>query len=109
MGETEVATEPAGNSTDSYIDEQLLLYVASRGIPMPFYNKGSKIIEEAQELQDALVEHLANPTEATLAHVLEEIGDVVITAAVAARQVGVTVEDALAAKIAKDAGRGPKQ
>lgn len=91
---------PEANAA-SPIDRALVEYVTNRGIPMPFYTNGSKIIEEATELRDAVVS--GDP-----GHVKEEVADVVITAAVAARQFGFTVEEALAFKIAKDAGRGPK-
>lgn len=92
----------------SPIEDKLEEYVNTRGIPMPFYTSGKKIIEEAGEARDALQDWLADPTDANLAHLMEEVADLTIVAAVAARQAGFTVEQALDAKIKKDSGRGPK-
>lgn len=104
-----VATEATQQHSEaSHIRAKLEEYVLSRGIPMPVYYNGSKITEEAGELREALQAHLSAPSEATLAHLKEEVADVTIVAAVAAYQFFFTVEEALEAKIAKDKARGPK-
>ena len=109
VGETAEAAEPQQPEATAGVDAYLLEYVSSRGIAMPFYNDGSKITEEAEELREALRAHLRDPSPETLAHLQEEVADVTIVAAVAARQAGFTVEEALRHKIAKDRGRGPKE
>lgn len=86
----------------SNLNDYLLRYVESRGIEMPFYDSGSKITEEAQELRDAV---RARDRDA----VMDESADVTITALVAARQFDFTLEEALEKKIAKDTGRGEKR
>lgn len=77
----------------------LTRYVTTRGIDMPHYNTGSKIIEEAYELQEAV--QLKDKTK-----VMEEAFDVFITALVAAHQFGFSLEEAAEVKINKDRGRG---
>jgi phosphoribosyl-ATP pyrophosphohydrolase len=84
------------------LDAYLTRYILARGIEPPVYDTGSKIIEEALELQQAV---RTRDFEA----VKMEAADVAITALVAARQFGTTLEEALEAKIAEDTGRGPKK
>lgn len=95
-------------STSSPILTALHHYVSNRGIPMPFYTNGSKITEEGQELREALLGFLKNPSSANVQALQEEVADVIFTAAIAARQGNFTPEEAMARKIAKDTGRGPK-
>lgn len=108
FGREEAGEEASEAAPPSLVEAKLVEYVEARGIPMPFYNSGSKITEEAEELRAALQAFLAEPSAANLAHLQEEVADVALTAAVAARQAGFTVEAALEAKIEKDRGRGPK-
>lgn len=84
------------------IVDRLVQYVSERGIAMPHYTDGSKITEEAAELVEAI-------QSGDVQAIMEEVADVVITAAVAARQFGFTVEHAIEIKTKKDAGRGYKK
>jgi hypothetical protein len=79
----------------------MLGYFEQRGIDLPVYTNGNKGIEEAQELAEAWAEGDRD-------HIMQEIADLAIVAAVAAKTQGTTVEECVALKTAKDAGRGPK-
>lgn len=92
--------------TKSWMGRKLIEYVEARGISMPFYRRGSKILEEAEELVEALGEFLEKPNSLKRRrHLMEEVADVAFTAAVAARQGSFSVEEAIEWKIAKDRGR----
>lgn len=83
------------------LHDYLTRYIETREIKMPVYHNGSKIIEEAYELQEAVLNKDRE-------RVMEESFDVFITALVAAHQFGFTLEEAAELKIEKDKGRGEK-
>ena len=96
--ERQLSMEPVSPGMHRYLER----YVTERGIPMPHYDTGSKIVEEAYELQEA-VQHKDR------AKVMEEAFDVFVTALVAVHQFGGTLEEAAEIKINKDRGRGEKK
>jgi phosphoribosyl-ATP pyrophosphohydrolase len=81
------------------IHDLLLQYLVSRGIPMPEITTGRKVLEEARELVDAI-------GIGDIDQIADEVGDVVLVAAVIAQAHGLTVEDCVRGKTARDAGRG---
>lgn len=78
-------------------------YIAARGIPAPRVTNCVKPLEEAAELFAAW-----NAEPRQLHAVMAEVADVVLSVCTVARQLGVTVEECIAYKVALDAGRGPK-
>ena len=100
---TAALTEPAsaivpGRSV-SPIDDLLTRYLASRGWDMPVITTVEKIREEAEELVAAIAS-------GDIDRIGSEVCDVAIVDAVIARHFGLTLEGAIAAKTAADAGRG---
>ena len=96
----DAAPEVSSSVSDvSPLDEALERYLAARGMALPVITTGAKLLEESQEVVDAIAEH-------DEAHVRAEIGDVAIVLAVIARQYGTTVEACVAEKTNRDVGRG---
>ena len=87
------------NTKGEGMDGYLRLYCQTREMDVPFYKEGSKITEEAAELREAVLSGIKE-------RVMEEAFDVFVTALVACRQFGTTLEEAARLKIAKDKGRG---
>jgi NTP pyrophosphatase (non-canonical NTP hydrolase) len=83
----------------SSIDDLLTRYLESRGWEVPVITTGEKIREEAEELIEAIAS-------GDLDRIRDEVSDVAIVDAVIARHFGLTLEGAIAAKTAADAGRG---
>lgn len=83
------------------IESMLDDYLASRGLHRPSGASARKVAEEAIELVEECSKE--SPDVAAVAH---ELADVVLAAAVVAAHYGFTVEEAIAQKIAYDAGRG---
>ena len=80
------------------IRDLMLAYFAARGRPVPTPETGSKVLEEANELVEALAgtDH---------EHTLHELGDVVIAAAAVAEALGTTIEECIRLKTILDTGR----
>lgn len=83
----------------SDIDALLDTYLAARGLALPVITTGDKAIEEAKELVAAIAVG-DDPA------IRAELADLVIVAAVVARQWGTTVEACILEKAASDKGRG---
>jgi NTP pyrophosphatase (non-canonical NTP hydrolase) len=82
-------------------------YLDARGIEINPTN-GSKVVEEAQELVNAIADYRTNPTIESLYHVYHEMGDVILATAGVARGFDVALEDCVDLKIERDRGRGYK-
>ena len=76
-------------------------YLAARGLTITDGHDAKKVAEEAVELVEACSRDVPRRDE-----VMHELADVVLAAAVIAEHHGFTVEEAIRAKIALDAGRG---
>jgi hypothetical protein len=74
-------------------------YFALRGSRIPRITTGEKAIEEAHELVEAIAS-------GDRTAILREVADLALVVAVVAAQYGTTVEEAITAKGAYDAGRG---
>lgn len=84
-------------------------YLAVRKLdPAPFVTKGTKILEETDELIVAFRLYREAPSDATFMNLMHEVADVVIAVGVLARQEDFTIEEAIIAKTERDAGRGYK-
>lgn len=100
---------PSVTSDARPIDALLSEYLTTRGLdPAPFVTKGTKILEECDELIVAFRLYRECPSDHTFAALMHEVADVVLAVAVLARQEDFTIEEAIAAKIERDAGRGYK-
>lgn len=86
-----------------YLREFMQNYFATRGSAVPTITTGEKVLEEGQELVDAI-------RAGDLHAIVHETADVVLTCAVIAQQFGFSIEQAILAKTLLDAGKGePKQ
>lgn len=83
----------------SLLDDSLDRYLAARGMTLPIITTGAKLLEESQEVVDAIAAGDER-------NIREEIGDVAIVLAVIARQYNTTVEACVAEKMLRDTGRG---
>lgn len=83
--------------------EFMLNYFATRGSDVPTITTGEKVLEEGQELVEAIAS-------GDLRAIVHETADVVLTCAVIANQFGFGIEQAILAKTLLDEGKGePKQ
>jgi NTP pyrophosphatase (non-canonical NTP hydrolase) len=78
----------------------LVDYLDARGIEMPSGRSARKVAEEAVELVEVCGKETPE-----LDQVAHELADVVLAAAVVAAHYGVTIEDAITAKIVFDSDR----
>lgn len=81
------------------LDQMLTSYLVLRGMKLPVVTTGRKILEEGQELVDAIASDEIEQIEL-------EIGDVALTLAVIARKYKLTIEDCIASKTFHDLLRG---
>jgi NTP pyrophosphatase (non-canonical NTP hydrolase) len=81
------------------IQSLMLAYFRLRGSKVPTITTGKKVLEEGQELVEAIAR-------GDIEAIMHETADVVLTAAVVAQQFGFTVEHAIGAKMTLDAGKG---
>lgn len=94
--------------TDGGTEALMLRYLSARGLDLAFNEPANAefVMEEADELEQALHDRNQQWTDETNAHAMHELGDVVLAAAVLARANGWTLEECMEAKIAHDTGRG---
>lgn len=104
-----VCDSPTMTSDIRPIDALVGDYLMVRKLdPAPFVTKGTKILEETDELIVALRLFREAPSDATFTNLMHEAADVVIAVGVLARQEDFTIEEAILSKTAFDADRGYK-